>query len=228
MRSVTLRNIVDRATKRADMANSRFYSDEQKIDLFNEIYPELYDLLVAASENYYIKDPDATLTLVPGTKQYALPADFYKIVGVNLLSGGEAVTVKPFMEQERNIPLQTATSIPSATVTLRYVPAPAQFTVDDMDETIDGVSGWDALVVTEMAMAMLESEESDVTALIRRRDSIKRRIEEMAPNRDLSMPQRVQDIYQTDYFGRGFNSLRYRLYGNKIEFLAVEAIGYSI
>lgn len=228
MRTVTLQNIIDRATKRADMMNSRFYSIDEKVDLFNEIYPELYDLLVSASENYYVKDPDYTITTVSGTKQYALPSDFYKIIGVNFLSGAEYITIKPFMEQERNLPFESSTTIPAGTVTLRYVPAPLQFTVNDLASTIDGVSGWDALVVTEMAMAMMESEESDVTALTRRCDQIKRRIEEMAPNRDLGFASRVADVYATDYWGRGYENLRYRLYGNKIEFLAVEAIGYSV
>lgn len=228
MRTVTLRNIIDRATKRADMNASRFYELEEKVDLFNELYPELYDTLVAASENYYIKNPDFTITTVSGTRQYDLPDDFYKVVGVNFLSGSEYITIKPYMEQERNLPFQTATSIPAGTVSIRYVPAPIQYTVDDLDETIDGVSGWDALVVTEMAMAMLESEESDVTALTRRRDRTKRRIEEMAPNRDLGFAQRVQDVYAIDYLGRGYDCLRYRLYGDRIEFLAVEAVGYAI
>ena len=223
-RPVTIRNILDRATKRADMTNSNFFSPQEKLDLFNELYPEMYDLLVAASENYYSESE--YITVVPNQRSYELPDNYYKMIGVDFVSGNEFITIKPFMEQERNTPFSSSVNLPSGQVRLRYVPAPAYYEIADLDEEIDGVSGWDALIVVDIAIAMLQSEESDVSSLMARRSQLVKRLEEMAPNRDLGMAQRVQDIYEANYWGLGYDYLRYRFYGNNIEFMATQAIGY--
>jgi hypothetical protein len=57
-------------------------------------------------------------------------------------------------------------------------------------------------VITDVAIKMLNKEESDVTVLAAQKMALKRRIEEAAQNRDAENAEYVADIYieNDDYF----------------------------
>lgn len=188
--------------------------------MINESYAELYDLIIMAFGNYYITE--STITLVPGTASYALPADFYKLVTLDMLSGTQYNSLFPYNELERNSTLSTATSIPNGTVRMRYIKAPTKWTVDA--DLVDCIAGWESLLITDVAIMMLDKEESDTDRLERRRIREYKRIEQMAQNRDITMPGRITDVtvYDNAYID---NALRYRFYGNNLEFINVTYIG---
>jgi hypothetical protein len=126
----TAADIIRRARNKADMTNSAYITSQEDLDLLNESYTELYDLLVTKFENYFIKD-DVFITLVPGTYSYDLPADFYKGVGVDFqinVSSTGFITLKPFTEMERNGLTGIIGAIPAGNVKLRYVPTPVIYT----------------------------------------------------------------------------------------------------
>lgn len=203
------------------MENSGFVSDQELLDMISEAYAELYDLIVAAFQNYYITE--GTLTLVAGTSSYALPADFYKMVSVDFQTGaGQYDTIFPYNELERNSTLSTSANIPAGTVRYRYIAAPTIFTDDE--EEIDGVAGWESLLITDVAIMMLDKEESDTSALERRRMREERRIQQMAQNRDVTNPGRITDttVYDNAFLS---DAMRYRFYGNNIEFISVQFVG---
>lgn len=207
------------------MVGSGFFSTAQKIDLLNGLYPELYDLLVTATENYYTST--STFTISSASQAYDLPDDFYKIVSIDFNVGGLWTNVYPFQEGERNAAFNS-TNLPAGPVRLRYVPAPPVFSVDALDDEIDGVSGWDELVVLHLAIAMLQTEESPTSGLERRLTKIEERITKASQNRDLSMPGRVTDVLEVSPWSVR-NTVRYRLYGSQIEFISVEWVGgYSV
>lgn len=210
------------------MQQSSFFSTAEKIDLLNALYPELYDLLVSANENYYSKSPAYTFNIGGSTLSYSLPADFYKILGVDFQIGGLWTTVFPYNESDRNRSFNS--NLPSGQVRLRYVPAPTTFSANDLSATVDGVSGWDELVVLNLAIAMLSAEESSTTQLERRLAKIEKRIATVSQNRDLAMPGTVTDVYRAanGYSMVNTPSIRYRLYGDSIEFMSVELLGDSI
>lgn len=218
---VTLAQLRDRARKRADMGG--FYSNAQANDCVNEAIFELYDTLVGMFSNYYTKR--VPFTVSQGTDTYDLPTDFYKLISLDQQFGSnQYMTIYPYNENDRNATLsQNALSIPNTTLFMRYVPV---FTplVNDAD-TFDAISGWDSLIVTDAAIMMLDSEESDTSALERRRERTMKRIEESAQNRDIGMPATITDvtvrannIYANDY-------LQYRLYGSQIQFICTSYVG---
>lgn len=220
-RSVTLQSIADRARVHADMRDTSFISDAEILALINEAFPELYDELVTVYENYY--SATTTISLVSGTSSYALPAAFYKTLGVDLQVNSNAyITLKPFMEAERNATLTTNLSIPSATVRLRYIPAPTIFT--SLSQSVDGVSGWDRLLSLLVAIDMLDAEESDSRALYKKYERTLVRIRQTAVPRDTGMPARVTDVYAPNA-QMMYGSVRYRLYGDYIEFVNSEYLG---
>ena len=96
----TLSELRTLALQRADKENSRFISTAEANNYINLAYGELYDLLVSQFADYYSTTVNFTLS---GTNTYALPADFYKIRGLDyLISANNYVTVFPFNFNERN------------------------------------------------------------------------------------------------------------------------------
>lgn len=223
-RSVTVQSIIDRARLHADMRGTGFMRDAELLDLMNEVYPELYDELVASYESYY--QTSNTISIVNGTNSYSLPADFYKLTGVDFeVSSGQYITLKPFMEAERNASLTTNTNIPSGTIRLRYVPAPTMFT--SLSQTVDGVAGWDRLLSLLLAIDMLDAEESDSSPLYKKYQRTLERIRGMAAPRDAGMPGRVVDVHAAS-FSPIYGSLKYKLTGGNIEILNTEFLGADL
>ena len=223
-RSVTLQQIADRARVYADMRDTQFINDTEILALINDAYPELYDELIGASENYFVSE--ATTTIVTSTDTYALPATFYKLIGVDFRAGsGAYITLHPYNEADRNATLTTNTNLPAGSFRIRYVPAPTVFTA--LSESFDGISGWDRLVSLIVAIDMLDAEESDSSALRAKYARMLQRTQEMAAPRDQGFPATVVDVYKPQ-INYTYGALRYRLTGNSIRLLNSEYLGSDL
>lgn len=219
--TVTVQSVVDRAKTHADMKSSGFISDAEALAMFNECYAELYDELVGSFENYFVSESNTTIA--PGTDTYNLPADFYKIVGVDFeVNSGTFITLRPFDESARNQSITTNNTIPSGTIRMRYIPAPRIYTA--LSQTMDGVAGWDRLVGLLMAMDMLDAEESDSSAIARKYARTLQRVRDMAAPRDTGMPATVGDLSRPNVQWI-YGALRYRLYGDTIHLMSTEFLG---
>lgn len=225
IRTVTLTQLIQRIRKRSDIISATgHWGDSDITDLINERYFNLYDLLVSAYSNYYAKTaPNQTLTA--GVNTYDLPNDFYKLISMDRDNGnGTKTSIFPYLELERNSSLYSSSNqIPTgALVSIRYIPQPVALVIGS--DTIDGVSGWESILIDECAAVMKDSEESDTSKLERSIEKEKKRIEQMAATRDVTMPARVTDVsvYDNAYIR---DALRYHLFGNKYELILVQYIG---
>jgi hypothetical protein len=222
MRLVTVAEIFRRAKKRADQTNSNFFTEQDMFDLLNSSVTSLYDTIVQSFSNYYADE--YFFSIVPGTVAYDLPADFYKLIVVErVLSPNRYSTIFPINELEKNsISGTDASALPAADLRLRYVPAPPVYTLTT--ETVDGISGWDDMIVLDMVCAMLEAEESDSSAVQARLARVTQRVQSASQNRDIVNPGTVTD---TTAYDSGFlqNTLQYRFYGNQLEFYNVTYLG---
>lgn len=219
---VTVQSIITRALRRADLENSLFIGVDEQLDMANEAYASLYNLLVDSYENYF--STEVTIALSIGVDTYSLPADFYKAIAFDFDINGRRQTLFPYTELERNATLFDAASIPSGTVYLRYIPRPTLFT--DVTQTIDGISGWEALLVTDMAIMMLDKEEADTDRLQKRWQRDYERIQALSHNRSVTFPGRVTDVTLQDMsFIR--ETLRWRLYGNNVQFVTAQFLGFT-
>jgi hypothetical protein len=204
------------------MRNSDFISDDEILAAINDAYCELYDELVGVYENYFVQT--FTFPLIANNSEYALPANFYKIVGVDFQVNNDAfITLRPFMEANRNQTLTTNVNIPAGAIRMRYVPAPTQFT--SLSDTFDGVAGWERLVSLLVAIDMLDSEESDSSALTRKYSRTLQRVRDMAAPRDTGFPAKVVDVYRPISTQFIYGSLQYRLYQDQIIFVNTEFLG---
>ena len=222
----TLLDVRTQARERADMVNSQFVSDAEWNRYINASLYELYDLLVQKyGDHYFTSFPPYSFVTDGQSDWYALPPDFYKLVGVDLQinnSPNGFITLKPFNVGERNrfsvpnlqscygimtnlryrVAGQQAWFIPRAaagqTVRLFYVPRLSRL-VEDTD-VIDGISGWEEYVIVDAAIKAMVKEESDPAALMGQKAGLIARIESAAANRDAGNPMTVSD---TAYQGSG-------------------------
>jgi hypothetical protein len=214
-RTVTLLSLRNQCRQVANMEGSQFISDSELTQYINNSAAELYDLIVESWQDYYLKS--TTFPVLNGTDTYALPTDFYKLRGVDLLldAAGNAITLRPFQFAERNAYAFTPgynmfgvaqyryqlqgnnirfVPVPqtNSNVKLWYIPAQAPM-VADID-TLDGIDGWEEYIIVDVAAKMIDKEEGDITSLIMRKNALIQRINDSAPNRDAGEPARISDI----------------------------------
>lgn len=98
---MTLAQLRVATRERADMIGSEFVSESELSDYINQSLFALYDLLVTTyGEDYFVDDVQVTADEKGVTD---LPANFYKLRGVDILIDGvRAITLQPFNFAERN------------------------------------------------------------------------------------------------------------------------------
>jgi hypothetical protein len=235
---VILSDLRTQAKQRADMVNSDFVTTSEWNTYLSSAYKELYDVLVGAYGNDYFAVFGTPQTTDGTNNLYALPVDFYKLLGVDQFIGGRWVNVPPFSVTERNRVSSFAGQPPSSGIQFRviYIPRPAAL-VNDGD-VVDGVAGWEEYIVVRAAIKALVKEESDPSALAQELILLKTRIESMAEDRDAGNPPQTTDALgamglgpgigfgqysANNYYGYGvmtWPNLRYRLNGNNLWLVA--------
>jgi hypothetical protein len=217
--TLTLTQLIAAVRQRADFVNSQFVTDTELTSYINQSYFELYDLIVQCyGNNYYVQIPYTFVT--DGVNQFFnLPADFYKLLGVDLsLSNGlnqdSWVTIRPFNFSDRNrfaVPNFQSfygvtnmryrlnenqiwlTPIPSANQTMRIWYIPELITLVAPTDTLDQISGWGEYVIVDACIKALAKEESDTSVFVNQKLALIERIEAAAENRDAGSPTVVAD-----------------------------------
>lgn len=217
---VVVSTITDSAIDLADMRNSQFIDQSgaagsELLRYVNLAYKDLYQQIILAKEFYFTTTVSFPITA--GTASYALPADFYKLDGVDLAldSSGRYLTLTPFMFKERNkfrsglalsvapygqvfkymlvgsdiqfVPLPSQTS----TIQLWYTPEPTVITA--LTETLSLPIGCDEYMSLYMACAMLAKEESDISQLNGKRMEVLDQLKNSLKDRDTGSPSYIMD-----------------------------------
>lgn len=226
--SITLAQLKTQARQRADMEDNNFISDSELTNYINNSIAELHDILVQAySSDYSIETYE--FSTVVDDPDYALPADFYKLRGVDAkLNGSDWYALLPFNFNERNkfddfgvwsfLGIGSVryrlvgnnlrfSPTPDKAVDIRmwYIPTAPELS-DDADTYVN-YNGYDEYVIVDAAIKMKLKEESDVSELYQIKSDLLRRIEEASQNRDAANPESVVDIYESNndyrYFTKG-------------------------
>ena len=210
---VTLGDLKTRTRRQADMEFSAFIQDSELVSLINDSAQDLYDMLVQAGELYKITS--TILNVVPGTDTYALPADFYKLLGVDSSIGNdEWVTMRKREFGERNnfsrSPVFFRTNgvleyilfgdslqfspIPSSNATVKVWYAPVMPLLVNDSDTFDAINGWENYIIADCCIKMLSKEESDISAFVLMKQDTEKKIEKLKRNRDMGQASRVTDV----------------------------------
>ncbi len=79
---------------------------------------------------------------------------------------------------------------------LWYIPRATEL-VNDSD-SFDGINGWEEYIIVDVAIKVLQKEESDVTVFALQKGELTKRIEAMA-ERDNGSPEKITDVHR-DHF----------------------------
>lgn len=210
-RTVTLTALTSRIRERGEFA-SGYISDAVLKDWINESIAELYDLICSVSKDYYLSSQ--TVTVSSGTNSYDLATAFYKCIGVDIIDGsgqtrnmqrynfsernqyqnsGSDKTVTRYRVQGSKLYLEPTPTY-SGSITVWYVPVPTLLSATT--DTLDGILGWDEYVVLDVLMKCAAKEESDVSVFAAQKEAVKKRILNMASERDVGEAPRVRDVVQ--------------------------------
>ena len=222
--ATTLLHLRTRARERSDMVNSKFVSDSELTAFINASYAELYDLLIMSYEDYFITSETFTLTSGDAGVR-ALPADFYKLKGLDYLYGGSYVTLYPYDWNTRNLRINSPSGYyvgdldityrvvgsnirfeprTNATGTFQHWYIPSYTALSADSDTVDSVitrNNWEEYIVIDAAIKMLAKEESNTNHLNYEKQQMIKRIEAAAGDRDVDQPERVADVRRIHNLG---------------------------
>jgi len=214
--TVTFAQLLVRSRTRADEDGSQFITDAELRDYVNASAAELYDLLVASFQDYYLsQSPDY---VVPnGVDVITLPANFYKLRGVDRsVSANRWAKVDAFSFAERNdrqialgraayffadagirykvqagtIKLTPADSC-SGTYRVWYIPRMPMLAL--AADIFDDQNQWSEYIVVDVAIKCLQKSESSVTGLQQQKAALLKRIESMSRTLDAGAPEVITD-----------------------------------
>jgi len=213
MNNVTLAQLKKDIRFQSDEENSEFIADDDLVRIINLSAAELWDKLVSAyDEDYYQKT--ASISVVANKDAYALPADFFKLVGVDVNlnpSGTEKYSLQKYNWNDRNrhhtsissvvnggifayrlisnniklIPMPTS----AKTIQLSYIPTSKKLTLDI--DFIDGINGWEEYIIYDCSIRIMTKSESDPGPLMVKLREINERIDSMKHNRDADSTETV-------------------------------------
>lgn len=206
MAAITLATLRTRIRQRSDNEHTghAFVTDAELNQLINTSFNELYGLLVRAG----LHRAESTDTITAdGSDSYALPADFYAVLGVFRLDGNYR-TMLPMHDlryrgnsdvygsaTSYRVMGSAVTLLPkpqTGTYELWYIPIPGDLTADD--DTVDGVLGWEEYLVIDCAIKVLQKEESDTRDLKEDRERIYRRIQDEAASVEATEGWRIANV----------------------------------
>lgn len=214
---IFLADLRARVRELADMSSTSFVQDTRlSLDAFINVgVQKLWDKVLDAmgDDSLGRASSAVAITIASGTGTQALPSDFYRMLGVDLLIGGDRVDLRRFEWKQRNsirtqslwlpreVPQYCLDGITSLRLngmdgsyagTLWYSPTPT-FLLNDSD-FIDVPNGWEQYAVLYAAILALTKEESDTSGLKSLLGEEGQRIESAAARRHQGSPPRMVDV----------------------------------
>lgn len=217
MTVVTLATLRTRARERADMPVAGFVPDSATgIDAWiNEGVQRLHEKLCEAFASNYVQNSSA---FVVAGETVALPADFYRLLGVDLnLTDGTKATLQRFERGMRNV-FRNSMVVPDSVTThyelagsnIRLLPTPANGMSGTIwyqpiatvlvltTDTVNFPNGWERYVVLYTAIQMRMKQESDVNDLRFELEKMETELQVIADRRDLASPAHAVDVDAVD------------------------------
>lgn len=226
--AVTLLQLRTAVRDRADMVNSQFITDATFNNYINASCQQLYEKMIEAyGSDYWVQSP-FTITTDGVNDQFALPTDFFKLLGTDLqisTTGNAAsgwVTLWRFNFAQRNqytLPniqsLWGRTNLkyklvggniwfiplPMAAINLRLWYAPRFTPLASDSDVFDGINGWEEWVINDSAMKAGVKEETDISGLQALQAVQEERLSHVIENRDAGSAPTTVDVNRANGFG---------------------------
>jgi len=228
-RTVLVSTLIDRALKLADKEASTFTPRADVMDLMLVKYAEYYGLLVKAGCQYFesivtlTTDGASSWSLLSGAVwSPSAPADFWGILRLDYIQTPttRARPVPAAMLQEIHFfSPQTGGSwarrhriagntlylypppLTGQAYRLMYIPCAMATFASGETTTLDGVNGWEQLLVVEAALDLKVKDHRETDYLVNERERLIKWIQQQADEREAAMPSRVPaiDVLDAEY-----------------------------
>jgi hypothetical protein len=222
----TLQNLIDDARGLTDNTaggSLDWLTDGLLTTWANQAITDLRDRIIMEFGDDYFATNSAPLTTASGVAAYSLPADFYKLLGVDVSFDAvnnanpdnmKWLTCMRFEFAERNrwqtqlVNIWSIYALPHYRLNgsnLLFLPVsdgahayrvwyvPTITRLVATSDTFDFIHGWDEFVTLSMAVKVKLKDEIDVTAEMATKTSVLERIMGAIRMRDIGAPARVQD-----------------------------------
>lgn len=228
----SLTQIVEAAADLADQpvpTSTTYISTTRWYQWANAGMQELYDKLIEAyGEEYFFQQTPHPITTDGTNSKYALPDDFYKLLGVDLQIGPNTtnngwITIWRYNFAQRNqyaLPNLAASprgpmiryrlqgyyinfipATPAAGQSLRLWYAPRFTPLTTGSDAFDGINGWEEWVIASMAAKALGKEESDMSPALSLLQRVEARLESIKAARDEGSPSTTVDVTAVNGIG---------------------------
>ena len=176
----------------------------------NEGVQQLHEKLIEAYGADYLEK--STTFTTTGTDNVSLPADFFKLLGVDMNLAQGVATLSAYSRGERNA-FRNATvsyrSLPQYKLSgslLRLLPTPPTGTTGTIwyvpvatvlvsgSDTVDFPNGWERYVVLYAAIQAMLKEETDTSGLERQLGLLEEKLKSIIENRDAGQPMHATDV----------------------------------
>lgn len=211
-RNFTAGTIVQRARERSDQMSWNFIESSEALRMLSAMYGAYYDMILQHEpDQIALVEPSYEWT-ASSAARYAMPADFYSLLGVQRLVGGNQwVNLERYQVQEEEDLGQTPADAywyrldgnyirlrpnpPGGTYRAKYWGAPADIVAEAT--VIDGAGGWEELLVRELAVAFAGKEGVPATIAYhqKERDNFKNELLARLNNRQPATTHTVRDVY---------------------------------
>lgn len=210
-RSYTVSELADKVRNRGEYKEGGYITDAMLIDFIDSAHTEVYDLLVGKWEDYYVTV--ATFSTTADVATYTLPTDFYKLLGLDVKVGDRWRLVRRYNLTQRNdnqngladvlryrLEGNNIHLIPTSSTVqdLRITYIPRAPILSALDDSVDGVNGWEELVVLLALRRCKVREEASVTAIDTEIARQMQRLESAADARDAGESESLQDLTNAD------------------------------
>ena len=217
MRTLRVNSLISQVRSRADLQNTNFVTDSEIKSYLNQAYKDLYNEIVQANEDYYLKK----IRFRAISSVLVLPTDFYKLRGIDFYYGKFFYTLNHVSLREKEN-FQSVSSF-FRPYNLRGVSDLYRYNINgnrlefftQQDNLGDFVMyyvpgplpvgegarlplGWEEYLILDSAHKCRVKEESSYIEFDKMRKRELGRIQEFCQQRDESAPESVIDVYADD------------------------------
>jgi hypothetical protein len=208
MATKTLLQLRDIVRFRGTFENSAKFTDARVDVEINAAAAELHELLADSNEGYL--DTTATVATVAAQDYVALPADFWRLRGVDILIGGRYCELDQVGINDRN-KFQVSSGRPEAyrvaagstrgrlilyptpnaieTIRVVYTPTVTALTLDA--DTVEGFNEWHDLIIAGTLLRLFQREERPLGEIQQEIARLQQRIRSAAGQRRAAEPELI-------------------------------------
>jgi hypothetical protein len=219
MRTFTVSQLIEKFRVRGGYGPSNRFTPAVIMELLESGFAELHDLLISKwGEDYFTKR--ATAVMTPATESYNLPADFLKLLAVDVSVGGRWRDVPRYQLTERNNFQSGALAgdgmspyahrlegdsllfapIPLVADTYRLIYVRCAPLLTTLDQAVEGYNGWEELGVLYAVLTAKDGQDEPTQGIQKKLQRQIERVEWAADGRN-AMPARIPDPDLIDMVG---------------------------